>query len=275
MRADAGAARDRASLAGRIRGVAARADLLAALTRREVQVRYKQAFLGMAWAVFLPLSLMLVMTAVRRGFASGGDGAVPYALWSYCGLLPWTFHQVALKGCTGTLVTNKNLMQKVYFPREVFPLAKIGAALVDFSVGLVVLAGLMAYFGVVPQAGVLLLPLVLLVHLILVVGLGLALAALNVFFRDVQYVFDVLVVVWMFASPVFMETRGHKVVGGIDVFADLNPMHPILEGYRDVILHGGLTNPWHFALGAVWAVAFLVFGFLVFARFEPLFAERA
>ena len=147
-------------------------DLLAALTRREIQVRYKQAFLGMAWAVFLPFSLMLVMTAVRGGFAAEEDSQVPYALWSYCGLLPWTFHQVALKGCTGTLVTNKNLLQKVYFPREIFPLAKIGAALVDFAVGLLVLAALMAWFGVVPGPAVLLFPVVLLVHVTLVVGLA-------------------------------------------------------------------------------------------------------
>ena len=269
------AAADRASLVGRMRGVIARADLLVTLTHREVQVRYKQAFLGMAWAVFLPLSLMLVTTALRAGFAPGGHGSVPFPVWSYIGILPWTFHQVALKGCTGTLVTNKNLMQKVYFPREIFPLAKIGAALVDFGVGLVVLGALMAWFHVIPTAAALLLPVVILVHLMLVVGLGLALAAANVFFRDVQYVFDVVVLVWMFASPVFVETRGRRFIGGIDVFADLNPMHPILEGYRDVILNGGFTNPWHFVLGIVWAVAFLLFGFLVFARWEPLFAERA
>jgi lipopolysaccharide transport system permease protein len=186
-----------------------------------------------------------------------------------------TFHQVALKGCTGTLVTNKNLMQKVYFPREIFPLAKIGAALVDFGVGLVVLGGLMAWFRVVPTAAALLLPVVILVHLMLVVGLGLALAAANVFFRDVQYVFDVIVLVWMFASPVFFETGGKRFAGGVDVFADLNPMHPILHGYRDVLLYGGLRDPAHFVLGAAWAAGFLLLGFLVFARWEPLFAERA
>ena len=270
-----GAAMDRASLVGRIRGVLARSDLLAAVTHREVQVRYKQAFLGIAWAVFLPLSLMLVTTALRGAMGGTPDPGVPRAVWAYCGILPWTFHQVALKGCVTTLVTNKNLMQKVYFPREIFPLAKIGAALVDFGVGLLVLAGLMAWFHVVPTAAALWLPVVVLVHVVFVVGLGLVLAAANVFFRDVQYVFDVIVLVWMFASPVFRETRGSKFVFGIDVFADLNPMHPILEGYRDVLLGHGFTNPWHFALGAVWAVAFLVFGFLVFARWEPLFAERA
>lgn len=269
------AARDRASLVGRVRGLWHRRDLLAAFTHREIQVRYRQAFLGMAWAVFLPMSLMLVTTAIRSGLAPHGDEHVPYAVWSYCGILPWTFHQVALKGCTGSLVANRNLLQKTYFPREVFPLAKIGAALVDFAIGLVVLAGLMAWFGIAPTAAIVWLPVVVLVHLALVAGLGLALAAANVFFRDVQYVFDVVVLVWMFASPVFAQTGGRRFIGGVDVFADLNPMHPILQGYRDVILHGGLRDPGHFVLGAAWALAFLVLGFLLFARCEPLFAERA
>jgi lipopolysaccharide transport system permease protein len=269
------AARDRASLAGRVRGLLERRDLLAAFTHREIQVRYRQAFLGMAWAVFLPLSLMLVTTALKGGLAPHHDESVPYAVWSYCGILPWTFHQVALKGCTGSLVAGRNLLQKTYFPREVFPLSKIGAALVDFGIGLVVLAGLMAWFGVAPAPAVLWLPVVVLVHVSFVVGLGLALAAANVFFRDVHYVFDVVVLVWMFASPVFRETRGSRVVGGVDLFADLNPMHPILEGYRDVILFGGFRDPAHFAVGAAWALAILVLGFLLFARWEPLFAERA
>jgi lipopolysaccharide transport system permease protein len=269
------AARDRSSLAGRVRGLLSRRDLLVAFTHREIQVRYRQAFLGMAWAVFLPISLMLVTTALRGGFGFQHDASVPYAVWSYCGILPWTFHQVALKGCTGSLVANRNLLQKTYFPREVFPLAKIGAALLDFGIGLVVLATLMAWFGVAPTPALLWLPVVVLVHVALVVGLGLALAAANVFFRDVQYVFDVVVLVWMFASPVFRETRGSRVVGGVDLFADLNPMHPILEGYRDVILFGGFRDPAHFVVGAAWALAILLLGFLLFARSEPLFAERA
>ena len=154
-------------------------------------------------------------------------------------------------------------------------LTRTGAPSLALHSAVVIFAALMAWFNVVPTAAVLWLPVVVLVHVTLVVGLGLALAAANVFFRDVQYVFDVIVLVWMFASPVFFETRGRHFIGGLDVFADLNPMHPILEGYRDVLLHGGFSNPYHFMMGAVWAVAFLLFGLLVFARWEPLFAERA
>ncbi len=269
------AAADRSSLVARIRGILGRRELLLALTYREVQVRYKQAFLGMAWAVFMPLALMLVFTVLRRGFAPGSDGDLPYAIWAYAGLLPWTMHQTALKGCTGTLVTHKNLLQKVYFPRELFPLAKIGAALVDFAVGLLVLGGLMAWFGMPLRAAFLLLPGIVAVHVLLMIGVGFALSSMNVFFRDVQYVFDVIVLVWMFASPVLMDTRGRLVVGGVDVLADLNPMHAILEAYRDVLLRGGLTDPAHFVSGTAWALGIFVLGFLIFSRTEPLFAERA
>jgi len=265
---------DRRSLLGRLRGVARRHELLRSLTWREVQVRYKQAFLGMAWAVFMPLSLMLVFTLLRRGLVAPGTTDVAYPVWAYAGLLPWTMHQTALKGATGSLVVNKNLLQKVYFPRELFPLAKVGAAVVDFVVGLSVLVVLMLWYDVPLRPALLLLPVVLAVHLLLMVGLGFLLSAANLFYRDVQYVFDVVVLVWMFASPVFLDTRGKLVVGGLDVLAELNPMHPILEGYRDVLLRGGLTDPGHFLLGLAWAVGVFLLGFAVFARAEPRFAER-
>lgn len=264
----------RRSLVARIGAVFGRRELLAALTHREVQVRYKQAALGMAWAVFLPLSLMVVFTIVRRGSGARDDG-LPYAVWAYTGLLGWTLHQTSLKGCVATLVTNRNLLQKVYFPRELFPLAKVGAALVDFSVGLVVLVGLMLWKGVPFQASMALLPVVVGVHLMLILGVGFLLSAANLFFRDVQYVFDVLVLVWMFSSPVFIETSGKLVVQGIDVFAVANPMVPILDGYRDVLLRGGLRDPQHFLLGAAIAGLWFVAGLAFFAKAEPKFAERA
>lgn len=264
----------RRSLVARLGAIAERRDLLVALTHREVQVRYKQALLGMAWAVFLPLSLMAIFTLVRRGSTDWADPA-PYPVWAYCGLVAWTFHQTSLKGCVGTLVTNRNLLQKVYFPRELFPMAKIGAALVDFSVGLAVLAALMAWRGVPFQPAMALLPAVVLVHLMLLVGVGFFLAAANLFFRDVQYVFDVLVLVWMFASPVFGPTRGKAMVAGIDLLAVVNPMHPILEGYRDVLLRGGIGDPQGFALGAALAALWFVLGLAFFAKAEPRFAERA
>ena len=266
-------AEDRANLFTRLRAVVERRELLGTMTIREVQVRYKQAFLGAAWAVFLPLSLMLVFTLVRRGIG-GPDEGVPYAVWSYTGLLAWTMHQTALKGATGVLVANKNLLSKVYFPREILPLSKVGAALVDFGVGLSVLAALMVWNHVPFDWSALLLPVVVAVHLLLICGLGLLLAAMNVFFRDVQYVFDVLLLIWMFASPVFVDTSKRMMVGGIDVMRDANPMHAILTGYRDVLLRGGIVDPAHFIQGAALSATVFVVGFAVFARAEPRFAER-
>lgn len=267
------AIRDRASLLGRAGGIVARLDLLAALTHREVQVRYKQAFLGMAWAVFMPFALMLIFTLVRQGMITpGAENEVAYPVWAYCGLLPWTMHQTALKGCVGSLVTNKNLLAKVYFPRELFPLAKIGAAVVDFGVGLLVLFGLMAWFHVPFTPGIALLPVVLAVHLVLLTGLGLLLSAANLFYRDVQYVFDVFVLLWMFASPVFIDPARPTTAGVL--LQTLNPMHPVLTAYRRVLLHGDLGEPAEFLHGVAWAFLVLLIGVMVFARREPEFAER-
>jgi len=268
------AIRDRASLLGRCEGILVRGDLLRALTLREVQVRYKQAFLGMAWAIFMPFALMLIFTLLKQGMIVEGMASdVPYPVWAYCGLLPWTMHQTALKGCTGSLVTNKNLLAKVYFPRELFPLSKIGAAVVDFLVGLTVLFGLMLWFDVAFTPGMLLLPVVLLLHLLLLTGFGLLLASANLFYRDVQYVFDVFVLLWMFASPVFLDpARSTSQMGAL--MKTLNPMHPILTAYRRVLLHGDIGDPAHFLHGVAWALGVFLVGVLVFAHREPEFAER-
>lgn len=267
----------RRSLVARTIAVWRRHELLGALTKREVQVRYKQAFLGMAWAVFMPFSLMLVFVALKGSFVPReGEEAVPYAVWSYCGLLVWTMHQTALKGATNTLVTNKNLLSKIYFPRELFPLSKIGAAVVDFGVGLVVLFGLMLWFEVPFSPVMLLLPVILFVHLLLLVGVGFLLSALNLFYRDVQYVFDVFILLWMFASPVFVETRGPDASLAREILAHANPMHPILTGYRGVLIDGGLSPAdWrHVLFGCCYVGAVFLIGFTVFARAEPKFAER-
>lgn len=266
-------AEDRRNLWTRVRAVVERRELLGTMTAREVSVRYKQAFLGAAWAVFLPFSLMVVFSFVRAGLGAQ-DYGVPYAVWSYTGLIAWTMHQTSLKGCTGVLVANKNLLSKVYFPREILPFAKIGAALVDYGVGLIVLAVLMAWHHVTPGWSVLLLPVVVAVHLMLLAGAGLLLSALNVFFRDVQYVFDVFILLWMFASPVFTDTRHGPVVWGVNILRDANPMHAILEGYRDVLLRGGFQDPAHFVQGAALSGIVFFVGLLVFSRAEPRFAER-
>lgn len=269
----------RRSLVARTVAIGRRFELLQALTKREVQVRYKQAFLGMAWAVFMPFSLMLIFVALKGNFVpkSGEEEVIPYAVWSYCGLLVWTMHQTALKGATNTLVANKNLLSKIYFPRELFPLSKIGAAVVDFGVGLTVLVGLMLWFDVPFQPAMLMLPLVLFVHMLLLVGVGFLLSAANLFFRDVQYVFDVFVLLWMFASPVFAPMPlDPDASTTLVVLAHLNPMHPILTGYRAVLVEGGFDAEVlrHFLFGTCYVAALFLVGFTVFARAEPKFAER-
>ena len=132
--------------------------------------------------------------------------------------------------------------------------------------------GLMAWFGVPFQAGMLLLPVVLLLHLVLLVGFGLLLSAANLFYRDVQYVFDVIILLWMFASPVFVDPARPTLAGSL--LRTLNPMHPVLTAYRDVLLHGGIVDVPHVLHGVAWAFGVLFLGVVVFARREPQFAEK-
>src|SRR4051812_48302965 len=162
-------------------------DLLYFLTRREISIRYKQTVLGFAWAIIQPLMTMLVFTVFLGKFARMPSDGVPYPVFSYLGLLPWTYFANALTRSSGSLVANANLLSKVYFPRVLVPLSGTLSALVDFAIAFVVLAGLMLWYGIMPSASSLaVFPLVLLTALA-ATGVGLWLAALNVQYRDVQH----------------------------------------------------------------------------------------
>ncbi len=255
-------------------------ELLFALTWRDVRVRYKQSILGIAWAVALPLAMMLLFTFV---FTRAIDGAaltrlgVPYPLYAFAGLAPWTFFANSLTGCVNCLVANRNLVTKVYFPREVFPLSAVGAALVDFVVAMAVLAGLIGYFHVrgefvfVPTAALLVVPMLVVIQIALTVGLGLVLSMANLFYRDVRLMTAALLQLWMFVSAVVVPVPADgslttRVIG-------LNPLVPLMEGYRAAILYGqfppadGLLY-----VGAV-ATVLLAGGWMVFRRASYRFAE--
>lgn len=258
-------------------------ELLGNLTRKEIRIRYKQSFLGIAWAIFVPVSMMLVFTFifsraanVDPGKLPNSDEALPYAVFAYCGLLPWTFFSQSLSGCVTTLVTNRQLVTKVYFPREVFPLSKILAGMVDFAIAAVVLVVLMLYFDLGVASTVAWVPLLLLFQLAFMVGCGLILSMANLFYRDVQYVFQVGIQLWMFATSVIYPIppgirEDSPILGNL---LRLNPMTPILDGYRNAILYQQTPDfagswPAFVLIGVV-----LVVGVWSFDRAQYLFAER-
>ncbi len=254
--------------------------LSASLTWRDLRVRYKQSMLGIAWAVLLPLSMMLVFTFVFTRAVNVSDAlglAMPYALFAYTGLVPWTFFGSSLNGCVQSLVANRNLVTKVYFPREVFPLSCVAVAFVDFCIAMAVLVGLMAYFhfrggwtlAVHPQWAFV--PVIVAVQVALTVGLGMMLAMANLFYRDVRQVVGVVLQLWMFISAVVVPVpQGDGYLARVIA---MNPLVPIITSYRDCILQGQWPDPAGFLYSAAFATVALFGGWLCFRRASYRFAE--
>jgi len=255
-------------------------SLLVSLTWRDIRVRYKQSLLGIGWAVLLPLSLMLVFTFV---FTRAIDATsvlnvnMPYALYAYTGLVPWTFFSVSLSGSVNSLVANRNLVTKVYFPREVFPLSCIASSFVDFCIAMTVLAGLMLYFHMsgdwtlTLHRTILFLPVVVAVQIALTIGIGMLLATANLFYRDVRQVFSVAIQLWMFISAVVVPVpKDGSLLAGV---ISINPLVPIIGAYRDCVIHGRLPQAGHFLYATVVAAFLLIVGWIVFRRASFRFAE--
>jgi lipopolysaccharide transport system permease protein len=247
-------------------------ELLYFLVWRDVKVRYKQTALGAAWAVLQPTLTMVVFTLFFGRLAKVPSDGVPYALFTYCALVPWTFFANGVTQSADSLVGNANLLRNVYFPRLAIPMASVLAGLVDLVISFGVLVVLLAAYGRVPTASVLWLPAFVLLALITALGVGLWLTALNVQFRDVRYVVPFLVQMWLFATPVaypstLLQEPWRTVYG-------LNPMVGVVEGFRWALL-GTATRPAPvIAVSAVMALLLLITGALYFRSMERTFADR-
>jgi ABC-type polysaccharide/polyol phosphate export permease len=255
-----------------IRELARSHELVLVLARREIQARYKYSLLGAGWAVALPVALMLVFTLVFSRIAPLSTGDIPYPVFAYIGLLPWQLHAGILTGCARSLTDNSNLVTKVYFAREALPLSRVLAALFDFAVAALVLVGLMAWYGIAPGPGAWLLPVVFAVQLAFGIGLGFVIAGANVMYRDVQYVMQVLVIVWMFASSVVYPTPKDGWLGAVDY---LNPITPIIDSYRALLVGGATGLSVQFAAAAAISLCVLLMGWVWFRRVERRFGELA
>ncbi len=248
-------------------------ELLWNLAIRDIRVRYKQTLLGIAWAVFSPLSMMLIFTFVFSKVAIiKNTGDIPYPIFVYCGLLPWTFFASALKLATTSLVANPSLITKIYFPREVFPLSVIISWLVDFFVSLVILFGLMAYFKVSFHWTILLMPLMLFFQILFMIGLGFFLSMGNLFYRDVKYIFEVIIMLWMFATSVVYPIKTDSKI--LQDILMLNPMTHIINAYRDLLIRGHIPDISTLTLPITIILIIFLSGWFWFHKAEFLFAEN-
>ena len=246
-------------------------ELLYQMTRRDLLLRYKQAVMGFGWAIFMPLVNTAVFSVIFTRVAPL-DMDMPYPLFAYCGLLAWNFSASSFRFAVQSLTANASLVTKVYFPREIFPISAVAVSLVDFVIGSIVLVGLMIYYQVAPTSALIALPWVMLVHIMFTLAISMLLAMANLFYRDVKYLFELVLTVWMFVSAVLYPVNN---VGGLmgRVMA-INPVTPILEAYRDVILRGHLPDPSAFMITTLVSAGFLVISWIIFHRAEYAFAEN-
>lgn len=246
-------------------------ELLYFLVWRDIKVRYKQTALGAAWAIIQPVLTMVVFSLFFGKLAAMPSDGIPYPLFSYAALVPWTFFAGGLALASQSLVGSANLIKKVYFPRLAIPIATVLSGVVDFALAFAVLLAMMPYFGVTPTANVIWLPLFLLLALVTSLGVGLWLAAMNVQYRDVRYAVPFLTQIWLFATPIAYPSsllpEPWRTVYG------LNPMAGVVEGFRWALL-GTPTGPGPMVLvSAVVATALLVSGLYYFRRMERTFAD--
>jgi len=245
-------------------------ELLLRMTQRDLLIRYKQSVMGFGWAIFMPLLNTLIFSVVFVRVAPI-ETPVPYPLFAYCGLLFWNFFASSLRFAVVSLTSNATLVSKVYFPREVFPLSSVIVCLVDLAVGSLLLVPLMIYYGVGLHQTMLYLPIVLIVHVSFTVGVALLLAMGNLFFRDVKYIFEVLLTMWMFATSVVYPIEA--IGGSAGWLLKLNPMIPIIDGYRAALLFGQSPMSASFATASVISLLVLLIGWITFHRSEFKFAE--
>ena len=245
--------------------------LLFQMVKRDLLVRYKQSVMGFGWAIFMPLVNTAVFSVIFTRVAPIAT-PVPYPLYAYCGLWAWNLFAASLRFSVVSLTGNPNLVTKVYFPREIFPISAVLVSLVDFVVASTVLIGLMLYFHVAPTASIVLLPAVLVVHLAFTVAVALLLALANLFYRDVKYLFELVLTIWMFMTSVLypLDALG----GRFAVIVRFNPMTPIIDAYRVALFGLPMRDPVGFGAAAVMSFAILAGSWLLFHRSEFEFAEN-
>lgn len=246
-------------------------DLFRFLIWREIKVRYAQSAIGIGWAIMEPVFSMLVFTLIFGQLAKVSSDGAPYAVFSFAALVPWAYFSNALVDGVNCLITEGNMVRKVYFPRMLMPLSAVFAKLVDFAFAMLVLFGLMAWYRVVPGWGVLLLPVMILLMMVTAAGVGMWLTALAVQYRDVKHAMSFVVRILMYVAPVVYPTS--LIPERYQLFYALNPMVGVIEGFRAALLNSR-PMPWDLlTVGTVSATVIAGLGLFYFRARERVFAD--
>ena len=246
-------------------------ELLYFFAWRDIKVRYKQTVMGVLWAIIQPFLTMVIFSLFFGRLANIPSEGLPYPVFSYAALVPWTFFSNALSQASNSLVINANMIKKIYFPRLALPIATVLAGVIDFVLAFVVLLGIMLYYGLVPTINVVWLPLFLLLALVTSLGVSLWLAAMNVQFRDVHYTIPFLTQAWLFVTPIAYPSsllpEPWRTVYG------LNPMAGVVEGFRWALLGTDTAPGKMIILSTLVALTLFISGAFYFRRMEQSFAD--
>ena len=248
-------------------------DLFFFLVWRDIKVVYSQTVLGFLWAIIRPVFSMIVFSVVFGRLARMPSDNIPYPVFSYVALIPWTYFSTALSGSTQSLISNVNMITKVYFPRLIIPLTPVLAGLVDFAISFIVLACLMAWYQIVPTIYILVLPLLILLMVLTASGIGMWLSAMAIQYRDIRHAMSFLVQLLMYAAPVVWPVSlipvKYRLIYGV------YPMAGVIEGFRSALI-GTTPMPWDLiGIGALSALVIAVSGAFYFRRMERVFADVA
>ena len=246
-------------------------DLLYFLTWRDIKVRYKQTVLGASWAIIQPLFTMVVFSLFFGKLAKIPSDGVPYPIFAFAALVPWTFFANGLSQSSNSLVGSSHLITKVYFPRLVIPISSVISGTLDFAISFLVLLGMIVFYGITPTGNMIWLPFLLLLAFVTALGVGMWLSAMNVQFRDVRYVVPFLTQIWLFATPIAypssLLSEPWRTIYGI------NPMVGVVEGFRWALIGTDTAPGPIIAVSSLVALALLAGGALYFRRMEKSFAD--
>ena len=246
-------------------------ELVKHLALREIKARYKQSFLGFFWVVLNPLLQMIILSVIFSQIIRTDSLGIPYPIYLYTGLLPWNFFSIALGTSLGVLVENAPLLKKIYFPREILVLSVIIAKLIDFLFSVVIFLILMVWFHVPFSPIMLLFIPIFIIQCIFMFGLGLLLSSLNLLYRDIQYLFNLVIILWFYLTPIIYATE--LLPAHYQWIFKINPLAVFIMSYRDVLLLGKFPNMGNLALATAISVIIFILSFKLFKRLEGMFAD--
>jgi lipopolysaccharide transport system permease protein len=258
-------------------------ELMTTLAWKNIALRYKQAYLGIAWAIVKPVTLMLIFTLVRS-FVGIDSGNIPYPILVFAALMPWSFFQESVTDGVGSVVSNSHLIKKIYFPREIFPITSVLTKLVELGINFFILAGLMAWYGMMPSIYILWVPLIIAYTVVAALSIAFFGAAINVYYRDVAQALPVLLSLLMYASPVIyplqlvkdkllVQQAAGEWSNALYTLYTLNPLAGIIDAFQSVVLRGAPPDLNAMVPGALMIAILLPLSYLYFKRAESYFAD--